>query len=307
MKFTNYLFVRATLPVPLLFATVVLAASTVHAAEQTKEQAEQQAKQQAKQQEETIARGEYIYDIGGCASCHTKDTPLAGGVEFETEFGTFFSPNISPDVQYGIGGWSNDQFLKAMREGISPDGEHYYPAFPYTSYANMPAQELLDLKAYLDAQDPVAEPTLPHEVGFPFNQRALLGAWKLINVGDKWKPDPTQSESWNRGSYLANGPSHCAQCHTPRNLIGGLKEEAGMIGNEQGPEGENVPPLLDLNKLAFGGWSEEDIAFALEIGMTPEGDFLGGSMSHVLENTTSKMTAEDIQAISEYLYSLNNS
>lgn len=285
MKTANYLFILSTL------SFSVLAASTAFATPQ----------------EETIARGEYIYDIGGCASCHTKDTPLAGGVELVTEFGTFFSPNISPDVQYGIGGWTNDQFLKAMREGISPDGEHYYPAFPYTSYANMPAQELLDLKAYLDAQDPVAEPTLSHELGFPFNQRALLGVWKLINVSEKWAPDPARSDSWNRGSYLANGPSHCAQCHTPRNLIGGLKERGGMLGNEQGPEGENVPPLLDVSKLAFGSWSEEDIAFALEIGMTPEGDFLGGSMSHVLENTTGKMTAEDIQAISEYLYSLNNS
>ena len=284
MKIANYLFISVTLTVS------VLAASTAFATPQ----------------EEAIARGEYVFDIGGCASCHTKDTPLAGGVELVTEFGTFISPNISPDGQYGIGGWSNDQFIKAMREGISPKGEHYYPAFPYTSYANMPEQELLDLKAYLDAQDPVAEAALPHTLGFPFNQRSLLGVWKFINAEDNWKPESNQSDSWNRGSYLANGPSHCTQCHTPRNLLGGMQED-GMLGNEQGPEGENVPPLLDVNKLAFGGWSEEDIAFALEIGMTPEGDFLGGSMSHVLENTTGKMTPEDIQAIAEYLYSLNNS
>jgi|TARA_B110000116_G_scaffold166617_1_gene144018 mono/diheme cytochrome c family protein len=257
-------------------------------------------------EDKAISRGEYVFDLGGCASCHTKDQSLAGGVELVTPFGTFYGPNISPDFQYGIGGWTDNEFIKAMREGVSPEGEHYYPAFPYTSYINMSKQDLIDLKAYLDAQDPVSESSLSHAVSFPFNQRGLLGLWKIINTTEPWAPDPNQDANWNRGSYLANGPGHCTQCHTPRNLIGGLKSSTGMVGNEQGPEGENVPPLLDVNKLAFGNWSEEDIAFALEIGMTPEGDFLGGSMSHVLENTTGKMTAEDIQAISEYLYSLNN-
>jgi len=257
-------------------------------------------------EDKAISRGEYVFDLGGCASCHTKDQSLAGGVELVTPFGTFYGPNISPDFQYGIGGWTDNEFIKAMREGVSPEGEHYYPAFPYTSYINMSKQDLIDLKAYLDAQDPVSESSLSHAVSFPFNQRRLLGLWKSINTTEPWAPDPNQDANWNRGSYLANGPGHCTQCHTPRNLIGGLKSSTGMVGNEQGPEGENVPPLLDVNKLAFGNWSEEDIAFALEIGMTPEGDFLGGSMSHVLENTTGKMTAEDIQAISEYLYSLNN-
>jgi mono/diheme cytochrome c family protein len=257
-------------------------------------------------EDKAISRGEYVFDLGGCASCHTKDQSLAGGVELVTPFGTFYGPNISPDFQYGIGGWTDNEFIKAMREGVSPEGEHYYPAFPYTSYINMSKEDLIDLKAYLDAQDPVSESSLSHAVSFPFNQRGLLGLWKSINTTEPWAPDPNQDANWNRGSYLANGPGHCTQCHTPRNLIGGLKSSTGMVGNEQGPEGENVPPLLDVNKLAFGNWSEEDIAFALEIGMTPEGDFLGGSMSHVLENTTGKMTAEDIQAISEYLYSLNN-
>lgn len=255
---------------------------------------------------EVLARGEYVFNAGGCASCHTQDQPLAGGVELVTPFGTFYGPNISPDAQYGIGGWTDDEFIKAMRKGESPEGHDYYPAFPYTSYMNMPNQDLLDLKVYLDAQTPVAKAAQPHKLSFPFNQRGLLGLWKSINPPELWRPDPNQNAQWNRGSYLVNGPSHCAQCHTPRNFTGGLKGNTGMVGNEQGPEGEHVPALLDLSKLAFGSWSEEDIAFALEIGMTPEGDFLGGSMSHVLENTTGKMTTQDIQAISEYLYTLNN-
>ena len=257
-------------------------------------------------QSEAAVRGAYVFDIGGCASCHTKDEHLAGGVELVTPFGTFYGPNISPDKYFGIGGWTNAQFISAMREGVSPDGEHYYPAFPYTSYVNMPKQDLLDLKAFLDAQEPFAETSLPHSLIFPFNQRGLLGVWKLFNTADQWTSDPSQSATWNRGSYLVNGPSHCTQCHTPRNFLGSLQLEKGMVGNEQGPDGEKVPPLVDANQLGFGGWSQDDIAFALEVGMTPDGDFLGGSMSHVLENTTGKMTPDDIKALSEYLYSLNN-
>lgn len=253
-----------------------------------------------------VARGEYVFNMGGCASCHTQDQPLAGGVELVTPFGTFYSPNISPDPQYGIGGWSNTEFIMAMRQGVSPDGEHYYPAFPYTSYVNMPTQDLIDVKAYLDAQEPVPKPTLQHALDFPFNQRALLGMWKILNVSPSWVSDPQQSAGWNRGSYLVNGPGHCGQCHTPRNIIGGLQSDVGMIGNVDGPDGENVPALLDVAQAAFGGWALEDISFALEIGMTPEGDFLGGSMSHVVENTTGKMTPEDIEAVAEYLYSLNH-
>jgi mono/diheme cytochrome c family protein len=207
-------------------------------------------------EDKAISRGEYVFDLGGCASCHTKDQSLAGGVELVTPFGTFYGPNISPDFQYGIGGWTDNEFIKAMREGVSPEGEHYYPAFPYTSYINMSKQDLIDLKAYLDAQDPVSESSLSHAVSFPFNQRGLLGLWKSINTTEPWAPDPNQDANWNRGSYLANGPGHCTQCHTPRNLIGGLNSSTGMVGNEQGPEGENVPPLLDVNKLAFGNWDD---------------------------------------------------
>ena len=286
MKRIKYLFIILASSGFLLLVTPTFAATT--------------------SQEEAISRGEYVFHIGGCASCHTLDQPLAGGVELATPFGVFIGPNISPDNQHGIGGWSNAQFIKAMREGVSPKGEHYYPAFPYTSYVNMPEQDLLDLKSYLDAQEPVSVATLPHKLKFPYNQRTLLGVWKLLNTTDKWVPDPNQSAIWNRGGYLANGPSHCTQCHSPRNFIGGLQVEAGMVGNKQGPEGESVPPLLGMSEAGFGMWTKEDIAFSLEIGMTPEGDFLGGSMSHVLENTTGKMTAEDIEALSTYLYLLNN-
>jgi mono/diheme cytochrome c family protein len=261
---------------------------------------------QAQNHTGSVQRGEYVFAAGGCTSCHTQAKALAGNVKFDTPFGIFYSSNISPDLEFGIGDWTDEEFIRAMREGISPAGEHYYPAFPYTSYASMSTQDLLDLKAYLDAQPAVASAPKKHQLKFPFNQRSLLGLWKWVSVDDPWREDPAQSEAWNRGGYLVNGPGHCAQCHTPRNLIGGLKNGVGMVGNKEGPEGEIVPSLFNPQGDGIGQWGVDDFEFALSVGMTPDGDFLGGSMSHVLENTTGKLTDEDISAISQYLYSKNN-
>ncbi len=257
--------------------------------------------------EDPVQRGEYVFALGGCASCHTDTEsggePLAGGLKMDTPFGTFYTPNISPDRDYGIGGWSDQAFITAMREGVSPSGEHYYPAFPYTSYARMSDQDLLDLKAYLDAQPAVARPSKLHDLPFPINQRSVLAVWKWLNFDDRrFEPDSGKSPSWNRGAYIVNGPGHCVECHTPRNLMGGLTDE-GMAGNDDGPEGEAVPALVSRVNKEFGSWDIEDIVFSLEAGMKPDGDFFGGSMGHVVENTTSRLTEEDLKAIAEYLKS----
>lgn len=261
--------------------------------------------------EEQLKRGEYAFALGGCASCHTdsknKGAPLAGGLKMETPFGIFYTPNISSDKLRGIGSWSNQDFLNAMRRGISPTGEHYYPAFPYTSYSKMSEEELLDMKAYLDAQPPAKESSRAHQLSFPFNQRALLGFWKWMNFdGAEFTPDPDRSDSWNRGAYLVNGPSHCVECHTPRNLLGGLDVASGMIGNEEGPDGESVPGLDKTVNPGFAKWQIADIVFSLETGMKLDGDFVGGAMGHVIDNTTSLMTEADRQAIAEYLQSPRN-
>ena len=255
---------------------------------------------------DAVERGAYIYALGGCESCHTDSendgAPLAGGLAMQTPFGTFHTPNISPDPQHGIGGWSQQQFNTAMREGLSPDGEHYYPAFPYTAYTRMTEADLSDLKAYLDAQQPVAQPNREHDLSFPFSMRSLLAGWKWLHfTPQRFVPFPTKSDGWNRGAYIVTGPGHCGECHTPRGRTGGLERDLMMAGNPEGPDGEAVPGLRISTNRPFRMWDADDIAFALETGMKPDGDFLGGSMGHVIDNSTSKLTEADRQAIAEYL------
>ncbi len=253
---------------------------------------------------EAVSRGQYLFKLGGCASCHTvKDgQPLAGGLEMKTKFGIFYTPNISSSKTTGIGGWNDDEFIQAMIKGESPDGQHYYPSFPYTSYVKMIPSDLLDLKQYLDTQPPFQQENKAHDLDFPFNIRALLGIWKLLNF-DKavYQVNSAKSDQWNRGAYIVNGPGHCVECHTPRNLIGGLQSDQRLKGNPDGPEGEAVPGLTKDENNRISKWTDEDILFSLQIGMVPDGDFLGGSMGHVIENMTSQLTDEDLKAIIIYL------
>lgn len=233
---------------------------------------------------DTVSRGEYLLQMGGCVSCHTRQDGemLSGGLAMETPFGTFHTPNITPDPETGIGGWSENDFMRAMTEGVAPDGSHYYPAFPYTSYSRMNRQDLRALKAYLDTVTPVKSATPDHELEFPFNIRPLLGMWKWMS----FEPESLEvvrqkSAAWNRGRYIVQGPGHCGECHTPRNLIGGLVHDEALAGNPEGPEGEAVPPLV-LAARSADKWASVDIVFALQTGMKPDGDFLGGSMGHVI-------------------------
>lgn len=248
-------------------------------------------------------RGRYLMQMGGCSSCHTREggEALAGGRTLETPFGTFVTPNITPHPETGIGDWSEEDFIRAMTEGRAPDGRHYYPAFPYTSYSAMSRQDLLDLKAYLDSIEPVNAPSGEHQLAFPYNIRALLGPWKWLNLDPpELNGDSTKSDAWVRGRYIVHGPGHCGECHTPRNPLGGLKDDALLAGNKEGPGGEAVPPITPDDP-DFRRWSEVDIVFALQTGMKPNGDFLGGSMGEVIENSTGKLTESDLKAIAIYL------
>jgi len=260
----------------------------------------------------SLKQGEYIYTMGGCESCHTDNTNKqlgpAGGVALETPFGTFITPNITPDSETGIGGWSDQQFLDAMRKGVSPDGEHYFPSFPYTSYTKMTDQDLLDLKAYLYSLKPVNRVTEAHDLSFPFNQRWLMGIWKrLFFERAPFQPVSSNTETWNRGAYIVNGPGHCAECHTPRNVFGGLKQDELLAGTPDGPDGESVPSINPQKGESFKKWTGDEIVFALQTGMLPDGDFIGGSMGPVVENCTSKLTDNDLLAIAEYLKSPESS
>jgi mono/diheme cytochrome c family protein len=251
------------------------------------------------------ARGEYLFHAGGCESCHTaKDgAPLAGGVRLETPFGTFVAPNITPHSQAGIGGWSEADFIHAMTEGISPEGAPYYPAFPFTSYARMTERDLRDLKAWLDTVAPVATPAPPHDVAFPFGLRFGLWPWRwLFFDRQPFVADPAKTDEWNRGAYLVQGPGHCGECHSPRNLLGVVDESRAFAGNDNGPDGKSVPGLRPDDDI--GGWSVGDVVTLLQLGLTPDGDFMGGAMTDVIKNDTSKLTDADVRAIAVYLKDL---
>lgn len=263
-----------------------------------------------------IIRGESIFHAGGCASCHaapasnkcedlkSKDKKiLAGGRCFKTPFGTFVAPNISPDKTNGIGAWSKIDFVNAMVKGVSPDGAHYYPAFPYTSYQRMTLSDILDLKAYMDTLPKSSEASQPHDLALPFRLRRGLGLWKLVFLdGKTFEPDPAKSDEWNRGAYLVEGPGHCGACHSPRNLAGGFIAGREYSGGPS-PEGKGSIPNITPHSTGIEDWSEADIADALENGITPEFDTFGGTMVAVQENMA-KLSAADRKAIAVYLKSL---
>ena len=254
-------------------------------------------------------RGAVLFDAAGCANCHTDSKgggkPLAGGVALETPFGTFLTPNITPDREHGIGAWSDADFIRAMREGVAPDGSHYYPAFPYTSYTHMTDADMLAIKRHIFAMAPDATPSKPHDLAFPFSQRWLMWGWKLLNFEPgAYVADATRSESWNRGAYLVTAVAHCGECHTPRGMLGELDMSRWLGGNVEGPEGAVVPNITPDRETGIGTWSAGDVAFLLDAGMLPDGDVVGGSMYPVIEDGTDSLTAADRDAIAEYLLSL---
>jgi mono/diheme cytochrome c family protein len=256
-------------------------------------------------QQDLVERGRYLLSAGGCGSCHTeKGQPaLSGGGALESPFGNFFAPNITSDPETGIGGWSEADFIRAFREGVSPEGENYYPAFPYTSYTGMTDADLKALKAYLDTVPPVKRDNRPHELVWYADFRLPLTVWKwrYLEPGP-FKPDPAVSEQLNRGAYLVRHLGHCAECHTPRDALGGLDRSRAFAGNPDGPESDVVPNITP-HETGLPDWSASDIEYYLEIGMEPSGDFVGGSMGEVVENT-SKLTAQDRQAIAAYIKAL---
>jgi len=246
-----------------------------------------------------------MFFAGGCASCHatSKEDPtrLGGGLGLKSPFGTFYVPNISPDPKDGIGSWSEAQFVSAMLKGTSPHGAHYYPSFPYASYQRMRVADVRDLFAHLKTLPPVEGKARGHDLPFPFTIRRTLGAWKLLFLdGEPFRPDPAQSAEWNRGAYLANGPGHCAECHSPRNLLGGIVASQRFAGGPN-PEGEGWVPNITQARLK--DWSKGEIEEVLATGTTPEGDSVGSTMAAVVRNT-GQLPAADRAAIATYIKSL---
>ena len=259
------------------------------------------------------AAGERIFWAGGCASCHASPVDgkrakgddkllLGGGLELDTPYGVFRVPNISPHAEDGIGEWTLTDFVNAMQRGVSPAGRHYYPSFPYTSYARMPVEDVMDLKAFLDTLSPVDGRVGAHSLGFPWSVRRGVGAWKrlyLVTEPIAQGASPTLVE---RGRLLVEGAGHCGECHTPRDRFGGLLHERWLAGAPN-PEGKGRVPNITPGGKNISEWSAADIAYYLESGFTPDFDTVGGSMVAVQENMA-KLTAEDRAAIAAYLQAL---
>jgi mono/diheme cytochrome c family protein len=248
-------------------------------------------------------RGEAVFWASGCASCHMAEKAegeaqlvLSGGQKFPSDFGTFVAPNISQDPEHGIGNWSLLDLANAITRGVSPEGEHYYPALPYASYAKMEMQDVADLYAFLKTLPADPTPSQPHELGFPFNIRDSVGAWKLMFLNDDWALPGNLTPTVTRGRYIAEALAHCGECHTPRNMLGGM-DTARWLGGAPNPSGDGRIPNITPAKL---GWTAPDIVQYLTTGFTPEYDSVGGHMAHVVENMA-RLPESDRQAVAEYI------
>lgn len=254
-----------------------------------------------------LGNGKTMFYAGGCASCHATPnqedkTRLGGGMALKTPFGTFYPPNISSDTKDGIGAWSEANFVSAMWKGTSPDGSHYYPVFPYTSYQQMKLEDVRDLFAYMKTLPAIQGKVRDHDLPIHFKFRRMLGGWKFLFLdGQAFKPDPSKSAQWNRGAYLANAPSHCAECHSPRNLLGAIIARQRFAGGPDPEGGDGSVP--NITQAGIGDYSERDIERVLESGDMPNGDSVGGSMGKVVGNV-SQLAAGDRAAIASYIKSL---
>ncbi|MFO1426262.1 MAG: cytochrome c [Steroidobacteraceae bacterium] len=256
--------------------------------------------------------GRYLAIAGNCSSCHSRadGEPFAGGVEFKTDFGTIYSTNITPDVTAGIGRWTEAQFVRAMREGLDDEGRHLYPAFPYTSFTRLGDADLAALFAYLKTLAPSSYRAPANDLGFPYNQRWLLGIWKwLFFDAVRFVPQATRGAEWNRGAYLVDGLGHCSSCHTPRNFLGAEKGDkylAGGVYRDRVPGGEvRKWSAVNLTQADSGlkAWSVEDLAGYLKSGHGARAGSLG-PMNEVIGNSLRQLTDADVRAIAVYIKSL---
>ncbi len=250
-----------------------------------------------------LSRGEQVFHAAGCASCHAGPDAegeerliLSGGVRFTTPAGVFVAPNISQDPTHGIGGWSDTEIATAIMKGTSPDGRHYYPAFPYAAYAKADPADIVALVAFLKTLPADPTPSADHELGFPYSIRLGIGLWKRLNVSEDWAIDVANDPVLERGRYLSEALAHCGECHTPRTASQGLDVSRWFAGAPN-PSGRGKIPNISPAKLT---WSEADIAAYLESGFTPDFDVAGGSMNDVVLSL-SQLPPDDRAAIAAYL------
>ncbi|WP_271169902.1 c-type cytochrome [Hansschlegelia plantiphila] len=253
-------------------------------------------------QSDLVARGEYVTRAADCVACHTVPggKQFTGGRPFKLPFGVLYSPNLTPDETTGIAGYSDDDWVRMLHEGVGRGGKHLYPAMPYASYTGMSREDALAVKAYLMSLAPVHAPAPENDIGFPFNQRWGMMFWNLLNNPNKrFEPDPAKSAEYNRGAYLVDTLGHCGECHTPRNLTMGLKNSKKFAGAEQ--EGWLAYNLTSDPKSGLGGWTDEQLAEYLSTGQTAGRGPASGPMAEAVEHSLSHLKPEDIKAIVTYL------
>lgn len=262
--------------------------------------------------ETEIERGEYLVRAANCVSCHTAPgaAVFAGGVPFPTDFGTIYSTNITPDKATGIGGWTFDQFEAAMRRGLRPDGQHLYPAFPYTNFTRIQDQDLHALYAYFMSLKPVYAPAKNNELKFPYSRRELLGVWNALYFDEgRYQPDASRSTQWNRGAYLVEALAHCSACHSPRNLLGAERSDAlytgGVLRELEDERGAvlRAAPNLTSSPQGLGAWSVDDVARYLRLGASSRTRLMG-TMNEVVLNSTRYLSDADTLAMAIYIKSL---
>lgn len=244
---------------------------------------------------DSVTRGEYLVKAGGCISCHEgSNESLSGGAAVESPFGTFFASNITPDQQTGIGNWSGEDFIAALRHGRSPDGSFYYPAFPYRAYSGLSDEEILDIAAYLQNQTAIENSVAAHDLP------GWVGRWQMLgwNLLANWKEPRRQiatDPEIARGEHLVRNLGHCSECHSPRDALGIIQYRDEFKGGEL-PDGH----VEAIDAEALSGWTEEDLSLFLLIGMKQDGEFVGGKMEPVIEHNTSQLTDEDRQAMAAF-------
>lgn len=249
-----------------------------------------------------VERGQYLATAADCTACHTVDSgkAFAGGVPIPTPFGKIISPNITPDPETGIGNWTDEEFYRAMHEGVGRNGENLYPAFPYDSFTKLSRDDVLAIKAYLFTLPPVRQDNPASDLKFPFNQRWILSGWKLLNLRKgELQPDPDKGESWNRGAYLVEALAHCGTCHTPRNFSMGADESRKFGGGAVGSwQAYNITPDPVSG---IGGWSDDELVEYMHTGMVAGKGGAGGEMGEAVEHSLSKLPEQDLRDIVTYL------
>jgi mono/diheme cytochrome c family protein len=250
---------------------------------------------------ETVARGRALTDAADCGTCHTADAskPFAGGKRIDTPFGGVFSANLTPDRDTGLGAWSDDDFVRALRFGVDPDGSRYYPAFPYPHFTKLIRDDMLAIRAYLATLPAVTNTPPAPQLRWPLNYRVLMRAWNFVFFRPGiFEPDQNKTAEWNRGGYLVEGAAHCGTCHTPKNLFGAEKRGRKFGGSPV--DGWFAPRLDGADRSGLKSWSADDIAEYLQSGRNAR-SHAGGPMAEVVANSTSRMSDADVRAIAVYL------